>query len=137
MLCQDRLGADVSRAQTKGAHFTQREPYETDVQLPLYVLGPDVAAGRVLTHPTQHTDFAMTFIDLAGAEAHAPIAELDGMSMVPLLFAGPAGNSTPWRPHSFQQFHENCNTWISLRTANESHTSSFRRETPLGKRHFF
>ena len=55
-----------------------------------------------------------------------PIAELDGMSMVPLLFAGPAGNSTPWRSHSFQQFHENCNTWISLRIANESHTSSFR-----------
>lgn len=90
------------------------------------MLGPDVAAGRALTHPTQHTDFAMTFIDLAGAEAHTPIAELDGMSMVPLLFAGPAGNSTPWRSHSFQQFHENCNTWISLRIANESHTSSFR-----------
>ena len=67
MLCQDRLGADVTKAQTEGARFTQREPYETDVQLPLYVLGPDVAAGRVLTHPTQHTDFAMTFIDLAGA----------------------------------------------------------------------
>jgi arylsulfatase len=106
--------------------FNKREPYETDVQLPLYVMGPDVVAGRSLTHPTQHTDFAMTFIELAGAESHAPIAELDGMSMAPLLFAGPAGNATPWRQHSFQEFHENCNTWISLRAANESHTSSFR-----------
>eukprot|EP01050_Picozoa_sp_SAG11_P007280 SAG11_NODE_600_length_8259_cov_6.574510_7_plen_569_part_00 len=106
--------------------FNKREPYETDVQLPLYVLGPDVPAGRSLTHPTQHTDFTMTFLELAGAQAHAPIAELDGLSMVPLLFANPAGNSTPWRQHSFQSFHENCNTWISLRTANATHTSSFR-----------
>ena len=71
---------------------------------------------------------AVTFLDLASAGAHnAPIAELDGMSMVPLLFAGPAaGNSTPWRQHSFQEFHQNCNSWISLRMANESHTASFR-----------
>jgi hypothetical protein len=47
------------------------------------------------------------------------------MSMLPLLSQN-STNSTLWRPHSFQEFHENCNTWISLRSANETHTSSFR-----------
>lgn len=90
--------------------FNKREPYETDVQLPMYVLGPAVSAGRTLTHPTQHTDLVMTFLDLAGALAHAPIAELDGTSFAPLLSHSPAGNFTPWRTHSFQEFHQNCNT---------------------------
>ena len=90
----------------------------------MYVLGPDVPH-RSLVHPTQHTDLAATFIDLANAQQHAPMAELDGMSFAPLLFSE-AGNSTPWRGHSIQQFHENCNTWLSLRQANSTHTSSYR-----------
>jgi arylsulfatase A-like enzyme len=52
--------------------FNKREPYETDVQLPMYVLGPGVKGGQLLTHPTQHTDLAMTFLDIAGAGEYAP-----------------------------------------------------------------
>ena len=80
--------------------FNKREPYETDVQLPMYVLGPDVPR-RLLAHPTQHVDLAATIVALANAEEHAPMSELDGMSFLPLLFAE-AGNYTPWRGHSLQ-----------------------------------
>ena len=104
--------------------FNKREPYDTDVQLPLYVTGPNITR-KTLVHPSQHTDLSKTFLHLAQAQAHAPYDELDGMSMVPLL-APTASNSTSWRQHSIQQFHEHCNTWISLRVANTSHTSSFR-----------
>ena len=78
--------------------FNKREPYETDVQLPLYILGPNINR-RTLTHPSQHTDLARTFLHLAKAESYAPLDQLDGMSLVPLFTPG-VTNSTPWRQHS-------------------------------------
>lgn len=105
-------------------HHSTSESHTSDVQLPMWVVGPGVPPGRVLWQPTQHVDFAATFVDLAGAQEHAP-SDLDGMSFVPLL-SPEADDSTPWRPLSYSEFHENCNTWRAIRVANATHTMSFR-----------
>eukprot|EP00040_Diaphanoeca_grandis_P008602 m.45819 g.45819 ORF g.45819 m.45819 type:complete len:534 (+) comp20065_c0_seq3:226-1827(+) len=102
--------------------FNKREPYQSDVQLPMYMIGPGISRGSVVSNPTQHVDLAMTIVDIASAQSVAPINELDGMSVMPLLTA----QATSWRPFSFSQFHENCNTWLALRLVNASDTLTFR-----------
>ncbi|KAI9335263.1 alkaline-phosphatase-like protein, partial [Obelidium mucronatum] len=42
-------------------------PYEDDVNVPFYVRGPGVAKGKVRQDVNSHTDFAPTFLKLAGA----------------------------------------------------------------------
>jgi arylsulfatase A-like enzyme len=43
-------------------------PYEEDIEIPLYVRGPGVPAGRTLRHKVLNLDFAPTFAELGGAE---------------------------------------------------------------------
>ena len=56
----------------------------TDVHLTNWVRGPGIKPGTVSEIPTQHTDYAATFLDLAGVIPHAGYV-LDGHSMVPTL----------------------------------------------------
>merc|ERR1711862_1052917 len=90
----------------------------------MWVVGPGVPQGVNDWHPTQHIDFAATFVDLAGAKDHAP-SDLDGLSMVPLFGSG-SRDDIPWRPLLYSEFHEHCNTWRAVRVANATHTVSFR-----------
>ena len=44
------------------------EPFESDVHLTFWARGPGIQAGRALEPPTQHTDFAITFVEIAQAK---------------------------------------------------------------------
>ena len=44
------------------------EPFESDVHLTFWARGPGIQAGRALETPTQHTDFAITFVEIAQAK---------------------------------------------------------------------
>lgn len=107
--------------------FGKGLPYDTDVRLPMYVRGPGVIAGRTLPHPTNHIDFAATFVELAGAEAHAP-SNLDGLSFASELgdaTASPAALGDRWRQHSYSEFFSGDNTWRLVRVVNSTHKFSY------------
>ncbi|CAL4107884.1 unnamed protein product, partial [Meganyctiphanes norvegica] len=60
----------------------KREPYETDIRVPLLISGPGIEAGIHIDYGTINIDLAPTIIDLAGI----PIPEyMDGLSLKPLL----------------------------------------------------
>ena len=62
-------------------------PFDTDIQVPLVVVGPGVAAGSRNADIAMNVDFYPTFLDLAGLPASATV---DGHSLVPTL-TGQAG----------------------------------------------
>src|SRR5215210_4641854 len=65
-------------------------PYEEDINIPLLVRGPGVAAGSTTYKLSLNTDYLPTFTDLAGA----PIPPyVDGRSLRPVL----DGSVTTWR----------------------------------------
>ncbi|PWH16249.1 MAG: sulfatase [Anaerolineae bacterium] len=68
-------------------------PYEEDILVPLYVRGPGIPPGTVISELSVNVDLAPTFLELAGAKA--PYF-LDGRSLVPLLFV-PAQPVQNWR----------------------------------------
>jgi arylsulfatase A-like enzyme len=71
----------------------KRTPYDTDVHVPLIVVGPGVAAGSTVQAITQNVDLCPTFTELGGAETLPG----DGRSLVPWL----KGNQpTEWRTHA-------------------------------------
>lgn len=57
-------------------------PYDTDIRVPVIVTGPGVPAGRENDALAQNTDFAPTFLDLAGAPVPGGT---DGRSLAPFL----------------------------------------------------
>jgi arylsulfatase A-like enzyme len=57
-------------------------PFDTDIHVPLIVVGPGVKKGRVADNIVQNVDLFPTFLELAGASA---AASFDGHSLVPLL----------------------------------------------------
>jgi N-acetylglucosamine-6-sulfatase len=65
-------------------------PYEEDVNVPLLVRGPDVAAGSTTYKMALNTDYLPTFTSLAGARTPAYV---DGRSLRPVL----RGTVTSWR----------------------------------------
>ncbi len=67
--------------------------YEEDNIGPLFIRGPGVPAGAVLSHPVLTNDFAPTFAELAGAQVPTFV---DGRSLVPLLSGSPPAVSS-WR----------------------------------------
>lgn len=69
--------------------FGKYYPYEPVIRVPLYIAGPGIAAQR---HDSivSNIDLAPTLLDLAGV---APVAEMDGVSLVPLL----TGGAPEWR----------------------------------------
>ncbi|PZS18962.1 MAG: sulfatase [Acidimicrobiales bacterium] len=73
--------------------------FDTDIQVPLIVAGPGVAAGRTSDQLTQNIDLAPTFEALGGVTTPA---NLDGRSLVPLLHGQPTGD---WRTASLVEHH--------------------------------
>jgi N-acetylglucosamine-6-sulfatase len=67
-------------------------PYEEDINIPLFVRGPDVSKGVRLPNFALNIDLAPTFCEWAGV---APRSYMDGRSLAPLL----RGESIPWRTH--------------------------------------
>lgn len=70
--------------------YDKRHLYEEDIRIPLMVRGPGIAPGRISQAAVVSTDFAPTFVDLAGL---APPPAMDGVSFVPLL----KKPNLPWR----------------------------------------
>ena len=60
-------------------------PFDIDVRVPLVIVGPGVARGRVVEEIVENVDLAPTFTELAGAGA--PLSP-DGRSLVPLFQSG-------------------------------------------------
>ena len=65
-------------------------PFDTDIRVPLVVVGPGIAAGGTVDAITMNIDFYPTFTELAGLPANANV---DGRSLVALLHGKPG----PWR----------------------------------------
>jgi hypothetical protein len=72
-----------------GVHPGKGTPAETDIRVPLVVVGPGVVAGDD-AHFALNIDLAPTVAELAGI---APPDPVDGRSLVPLL----RGADPPWR----------------------------------------
>jgi arylsulfatase A-like enzyme len=66
--------------------------YDTDIRVPLVVVGPNVPAGLQIDAVSQNTDLAPTFEELAGA---LPRPDVDGRSLVSLLHGEPVPSD--WR----------------------------------------
>ena len=64
--------------------------YDTDINVPLVVTGPGVAAGHTSPALAQNTDLCPTFEDLAGVRTPSTV---DGRSLKPFLSAGPVRDS--------------------------------------------
>ncbi|XP_064489477.1 N-acetylglucosamine-6-sulfatase-like [Ornithodoros turicata] len=65
----------------------KRQPYETDIHVPLLVRGPGVPPGSVQKAVVLNIDLAATFLDLAGIH---PDPDMDGKSFKSLLANGEA-----------------------------------------------
>ena len=61
-------------------------PYDTDIRVPLIVVGPGIAPGTRSDAIAMNIDFYPTFTDLAGL---APSPKVDGQSLVPTLKGQP------------------------------------------------
>lgn len=62
----------------------KREPYETDVRVPLLIRGPDLNPGDIISYPTSNIDLAPSLLDLAGL----PIPKyMDGNSLKDVLYS--------------------------------------------------
>jgi arylsulfatase A-like enzyme len=71
-------------------------PFDTDIRVPLVIVGPGVAAGRTLSEIVENIDLAPTYVDIAGATA-GPL-QPDGHSLLPLLHAAPGADGlVRWR----------------------------------------
>lgn len=67
----------------------KREPYETDVRVPLLIRGPGLLQDHLLSYPTTNIDLAPTFLDLAGV----PIPKyMDGTSLKSALTSSMASD---------------------------------------------
>jgi len=78
-------------------------PLDTDIRVPLVVLGPGVAAGRTVSEIAENIDLCPTFTELAGA---GPPTEPDGHSLVSLLRGQPmAGQGQAWRRVALIEHH--------------------------------
>ena len=74
--------------------------FDTDIRVPLIVVGPGVPRGRTMTQVTQNVDLYPTFLQLAGLNPGGPI---DGHSLVPLLH--PAGTTPAWPTVALVEHH--------------------------------
>merc|ERR1711974_38681 len=98
--------------------FGKGQPYETDVRLPMYVVGPSVRRNATMSHPTTHLDITATIVELADAGSKAP-KNLDGKSFASEL-AKSSGNADSWRQFSYSEFFSNENTWRMVRMTNST-----------------
>jgi N-acetylglucosamine-6-sulfatase len=74
--------------------------YDTDVRVPLIVIGPHVPAGRTISQLAQNIDLCPSFEQLGGARAGRNV---DGHSLVALLHGEPLHE--PWRREVLIEHH--------------------------------
>jgi N-acetylglucosamine-6-sulfatase len=73
--------------------------FDTDIRVPLIVIGPGVPAGRTVSALAENIDLCPTFERLGGAPVGANV---DGRSLTPLLHGQPAPN---WRREVLIEHH--------------------------------
>jgi arylsulfatase A-like enzyme len=73
--------------------------FETDIHVPLVVVGPNVLAGRNVARVTENVDLYPTFVRL-GRAGSSPL--VDGKGLVPLLRGNPAPD---WRDAALVEHH--------------------------------
>lgn len=66
--------------------FDKRQPYETDIKVPLLILGPDVPAGHIMDKPVCLLDLAPTILKWAGLSVPD---YMDGRPISDELLTGP------------------------------------------------
>jgi N-acetylglucosamine-6-sulfatase len=77
--------------------------FDTDIRVPLIVVGPGVPHNRVDPHVVQNVDLNPTFAELAGG---TPRETADGHSIVPLLHPSRGKRSLlPWRTAALIEHH--------------------------------
>ena len=111
------------------------QPYDTDLKVPFFAMGPGISAGSSSQVMTGHIDLAPTVLDLLGVTVPA---HMQGRSLRPLLRGGSApadwrqeylfgyAGSTVYRPYPR---HNDSSYWISadnssyigLRIVNATH----------------
>lgn len=74
-------------------------PFETDIRVPLVIVGPGVAKGQVVNAIAENIDLCPTFAELGGASS--PTVP-DGRSLVPLLHQGAVAD---WRHLALIEHH--------------------------------
>ncbi|XP_046865069.1 extracellular sulfatase Sulf-1-like isoform X3 [Xenia sp. Carnegie-2017] len=71
------------------------QPYETDIRIPFYVLGPGVPKGREIKEIVLNIDLAPTFLDIANARIPGA---MDGKSVLKLIESySRKNNDVKWR----------------------------------------
>jgi N-acetylglucosamine-6-sulfatase len=74
-------------------------PFDTDINVPLVVVGPGIGPGQLLKQIAENIDLCPTFTDLGGGQGPT---KPDGHSLVPLLL----GNATAdWRQAALIEHH--------------------------------
>ena len=68
----------------------KRQPYETDIRIPMAIIGPGIPAGEV-NFIAAIPDIAPTFVALADASAATALAAFDGRSFAHLVKSGGNG----------------------------------------------
>lgn len=77
-------------------------PLDTDIHVPLIIVGPGVAAGRTVDEIAENVDLCPTFTELAGTRA----PEVDGHSLAALLKPQSASQpEPPWRKMALIEHH--------------------------------
>ncbi|KAJ8953692.1 hypothetical protein NQ314_007300, partial [Rhamnusium bicolor] len=82
--------------------FTQpwdkRQPYDTDIRVPLFVSGPNIPRKNVESYPVSSVDLAPTILDLAGVNIPQ---YMDGKSFKKVLFST---NQAIFKKHLFVEY---------------------------------
>ncbi len=73
--------------------------FDSDIQVPLIVMGPGVPHGQTISQIAQNIDLNPTFVELSGG---TPSPSVDGHSLVPLLLARPVSS---WRTAALIEHH--------------------------------
>lgn len=96
--------------------FDKRFMYEPGMHIPLLVRGPGIKPGSVTDLFALNTDFAPTFLDLAGLPTPA---EMHGRSLLPILHGEKPAD---WRTSAYYRYyhdpgHHNTRSHLGVRTA--------------------
>lgn len=59
--------------------WDKRQPYETDIRIPLLIRGPGIPSNKIQMHPVLNIDIAPTILDIVGVD---PAYKMDGMSFL-------------------------------------------------------
>lgn len=105
-------------------HKGKDQPYEEAVRVPLYIRGPGIAAGSVISHQIGNVDIPVTLSDAAGI---TPPNFVDGRSFLPLLH----GSSIPWRS-AYLLSRAGIDAFVGLRTPRYTYV-----EYSNGEREFY